>query len=90
MSNRWSKKMKSRVHQVHLEDYDIYSREELCNQIDDCRRAVEELRSEKWRVMKEEFVLKEETLAAIENEQDFYEIEEMKLQAVLDARDNGY
>ena len=81
------------INNVNVEDYEIYSNEELEQQIIDCRNASEKLRSDKWKYLAQdenEFILttKEKIVESITKEIHNYELEEERLQLVLEARYN--
>lgn len=80
------------AHEVNLEDYAIYTRSEICEQINGCDKAIRKYTAKKWEYMDTTendliFGDKPGLIEAIEKEIHNFAVEEMKLQSVLEMMD---
>lgn len=71
-----------RIHEVNPQDYKRYSREDICNMIRENRTEYSRLLGEKWNLKGAD--LEENTRKRRE-----LEVEEMKLQLILEEMDEG-
>lgn len=70
------------IHKINLNDYEMYTREEIEQQVTDCEKAQQKLRKKKWGYTPED-----KAFHSLAQEIQNYHNEELKLQSVLELID---